>query len=58
MAVRDSCLEPDLQILPNGDMTEVGERVRANLLIITMQLTAFFFNHLRVSHSPVVRSNG
>jgi ABC-type transport system involved in cytochrome bd biosynthesis fused ATPase/permease subunit len=26
-AVRDSCLEPDLDALPNGDLTEVGERV-------------------------------
>ncbi|PPQ64144.1 hypothetical protein CVT24_008774 [Panaeolus cyanescens] len=25
-AVRDSCLEPDLDMLPNGDMTEVGEK--------------------------------
>ncbi|KAF8273331.1 P-loop containing nucleoside triphosphate hydrolase protein [Lactarius quietus] len=24
--VHDSCLEPDLDVLPNGDMTEVGER--------------------------------
>ena len=26
-AVRDACLETDLEMLPNGDMTEVGERV-------------------------------
>ncbi|KAH9173294.1 putative ATP-binding cassette transporter protein YOR1 [Lactarius sanguifluus] len=25
-AIRDTCLEPDLNVLPNGDMTEVGER--------------------------------
>ncbi|KAH8995030.1 ABC transporter [Lactarius akahatsu] len=25
-AVHDACLEPDLDVLPNGDMTEVGER--------------------------------
>ncbi|KAK2460902.1 hypothetical protein APHAL10511_007372 [Amanita phalloides] len=25
-AIRDSCLEADLEMLPNGDMTEVGER--------------------------------
>ncbi|KAJ3795163.1 ABC transporter [Lentinula aff. detonsa] len=25
-AVRNSCLEPDLEMLPNGDMTEVGEK--------------------------------
>ncbi|KAL0954619.1 hypothetical protein HGRIS_003577 [Hohenbuehelia grisea] len=25
-AIRDSCLEPDLEILPNGDLTEVGEK--------------------------------
>jgi len=29
-AVHDACLEPDLDVLPNGDMTEVGERVRKN----------------------------
>lgn len=27
-AVKDSCLEPDLELLPNYDMTEVGEKVR------------------------------
>lgn len=27
-AVHDACLEADLDVLPNGDMTEVGERVR------------------------------
>ena len=27
-AIRDSCLELDLKLLPYGDMTEVGERVR------------------------------
>ncbi len=26
-AVKDSCLEPDLELLPNYDMTEVGEKV-------------------------------
>jgi ABC-type multidrug transport system fused ATPase/permease subunit len=26
-AIRDSCLDPDLKLLPYGDMTEVGERV-------------------------------
>ncbi|TFK40264.1 ABC transporter [Crucibulum laeve] len=25
-AIRDSCLEPDLEMLPNGDLTEVGEK--------------------------------
>ncbi|KDR78881.1 hypothetical protein GALMADRAFT_244520 [Galerina marginata CBS 339.88] len=25
-AVRDACLEPDLEMLPNGDLTEVGEK--------------------------------
>ncbi|KAI9467371.1 ABC transporter [Lactarius psammicola] len=25
-AIHDACLEPDLDVLPNGDMTEVGER--------------------------------
>ena len=27
-AVHDSCLEADLDVLPNGDLTEVGEKVR------------------------------
>ena len=26
-AVRDACLEADFELLPNGDLTEVGERV-------------------------------
>jgi hypothetical protein len=26
--VHDACLETDLDVLPNGDMTEVGERVK------------------------------
>jgi ABC-type multidrug transport system fused ATPase/permease subunit len=26
-AIRDSCLEPDLDMLPHGDLTEVGEKV-------------------------------
>ena len=30
-AVKDSCLESDLDVLPNGDMTEVGEKVRWSL---------------------------
>ncbi|KAJ4480031.1 ABC transporter [Lentinula aciculospora] len=25
-AIKDSCLEPDLEMLPHGDMTEVGEK--------------------------------
>ncbi|KAF5392368.1 hypothetical protein D9757_001460 [Collybiopsis confluens] len=25
-AIKDSCLEPDLEILPSGDLTEVGEK--------------------------------
>lgn len=24
--IQDACLEPDLDILPNGDMTEIGEK--------------------------------
>jgi ABC-type bacteriocin/lantibiotic exporter with double-glycine peptidase domain len=31
-AVHDACLEADLDVLPNGDMTEVGERVRGGLI--------------------------
>ena len=26
-AIKDSCLEHDLELLPHGDMTEVGEKV-------------------------------
>lgn len=25
--MRDTCLEPDLAMLPHGDLTEVGEKV-------------------------------
>jgi hypothetical protein len=31
-AIHDACLEADLDVLPNGDMTEVGERVRRNII--------------------------
>lgn len=30
--MHDACLEADLDVLPNGDMTEVGERVRRSLI--------------------------
>ena len=30
--MHDACLEADLDVLPNGDMTEVGERVRRGLI--------------------------
>lgn len=30
--MHDACLEADLDVLPNGDMTEVGERVRKGLI--------------------------
>lgn len=30
-AVRDACLETDIDMMPHGDMTEVGERVRPML---------------------------
>ena len=29
--MHDACLEADLDVLPHGDMTEVGERVRKRL---------------------------
>ena len=32
-AVHDACLEADLDVLSNGDMTEVGERVRRGLIL-------------------------
>ena len=32
-AVHDACLEADLELLPNGDMTEVGERVSTATVI-------------------------
>ena len=34
-AVHDACLEPDLDVLPNGDMTEVGERVHKKQFVLT-----------------------
>ena len=30
-AVRDTCLDPDLQMLPNYDLTEVGEKARPDM---------------------------
>jgi ABC-type bacteriocin/lantibiotic exporter with double-glycine peptidase domain len=33
-AVHNACLEADLDVLPNGDMTEVGERVRSLMLFL------------------------
>ena len=30
--MRDACLEADLDVLPHGDMTEVGESVRNGLI--------------------------
>jgi ABC-type transport system involved in Fe-S cluster assembly fused permease/ATPase subunit len=32
-AVKSACLEPDLEILPNGDLTEVGEKVFARFFL-------------------------
>lgn len=29
-AIQDACLEADLELLPHGDMTEVGERVSSS----------------------------
>lgn len=31
-AVHDACLETDIDMMPNGDLTEVGERVRASTI--------------------------
>ena len=36
-AVHDACLEDDLDVLPNGDMTEVGERVRGGLTLFLVR---------------------
>ena len=48
----DSCaLEPDLEILPGGDMTEIGEKV-SNLSISTFVIILF-----RVSILVEVRNN-
>jgi hypothetical protein len=35
--VHDACLEADLDVLPNGDMTEVGERVRGGLILFLVR---------------------
>jgi ABC-type bacteriocin/lantibiotic exporter with double-glycine peptidase domain len=35
--VHDACLEADLDVLPNGDMTEVGERVRGGLILFLIR---------------------
>ena len=36
-AVHDACLEADLDVLPNGDMTEVGERVRRGSILFLVR---------------------
>ena len=38
-AIKDSCLEPDLAMLPNGDLTEVGERVSHESCEVIANLT-------------------
>ena len=35
--MHDACLEADLDVLPNGDMTEVGERVRRGLILFLVR---------------------
>lgn len=35
-AIRDSCLGPDLEMLPNGDLTEVGEKASSFYSIPTV----------------------
>jgi hypothetical protein len=35
--VHDACLEDDLDVLPNGDMTEVGERVRGGPILFLVR---------------------
>lgn len=46
-AVRDACLEPDLDMLgASGDLTEVGERVG---FIITFTCLGLTLGHCRVS---------
>ena len=41
-AVHDACLDADLDVLPNGDMTEVGERVM-NLISFFLQVAEVLF---------------
>jgi hypothetical protein len=55
-AIRDSCLEPDLDILPYGDLTEVGERVCYAVssicrLFLTFRSRAFHYLVARNSES-------
>ncbi len=53
-AIHDACLETDLELLPNGDMTEVGERVSPQkLAVINTSIDIM----LRVSRSPEDRSS-
>ncbi len=42
-AIHGCALEPDLEILPGGDMTEIGEKVRSGDLIyhVTVESCAF-----------------
>ena len=54
-AVRDSCLEPDLEMLPHGDATEVGEKVKFIPNFITVALT--LDDNIRGFRCPVVKNN-
>ena len=37
-AIRCACLEPDLETFPNGDLTEVGERVSLFITLISISV--------------------
>lgn len=42
-AVIDACsLQPDIDLLPFGDQTEIGERVRSSFSIVCMNLSVSF----------------
>ena len=43
-AIHDACLEHDLELLPHGDMTEVGERVSYLSAYIDTQATHKFYS--------------
>lgn len=55
--MHDACLEADLDVLPNGDMTEVGERVRRGLVCSWFAMVTHERDAYRVYHFLVDRNN-
>ena len=49
-SIIEACaLGPDLKILSGGDMTEIGERVRLDLIVVQHHLKSFIVSQLKNS---------